>query len=95
MKTKLIASVLVLSGLLFAPWSALAGGPGLLKLPVEGLTDQNRAACEQLLQTKLKGQLYPGDNWTYGRALVGENDGRHVLLNPGPGTLSLTEIEKA
>jgi hypothetical protein len=95
MKTKLIVPILVLSGCIFSPWSTFAGGPGLLKLPVEGLTSQNQQQCEQLLQSKLKEQLVQENNWKYGYALVGENDGTHILVNPGSSTVSLAEIEKA
>ena len=50
--------------LTYAP-AAHAGGPALLRLPVDGITEENQAACIALLEEKLKDQLMrTGDHVT-------------------------------
>jgi hypothetical protein len=49
----------LLAALVLARGQAMAGGPPMLCLPIDGVTAENVDECTELLTTKLEGKLFP------------------------------------
>ncbi len=70
---------------------ALAGGPGWLHLPVDGLTEENREACVKLVREKLKASIMPSSSPSH---QVNVKDG-FVHMPLGSKPVSLADFEAA
>jgi len=74
------------------------GGPGRLRLPVEGLTAKNSKQCIKLVEEKLNDFLAKGSGTTSGRGhvhFVKDGSANLIQLSFVRGKVSLSEIEKA
>ena len=76
--------------------SALAGGPALLELPLEGVTKDNRAQCIALFEKKMGKYLTGWDPARFTRdvTLVDAANTTSIRLRLGAGHVSLSAIEE-
>jgi hypothetical protein len=88
MKASLVAFALQLAIVA----SAHAGGPTILQLPIEGVTEENSHQCAKLFEEKFGPVLI---NWKNGDVrIIKDGSTNLVALRPDRGQISLAEVEK-
>ncbi|MGI9243888.1 MAG: hypothetical protein ACR2RV_24035 [Verrucomicrobiales bacterium] len=95
MKASLVAFALQLAIVA----SAHAGGPAILQLPIEGVTEENSHQCAKLFEEKFRPVLTswnkPVAGGYLGARMIKNGATNLIVLRPERGEISLSEIDKA